>query len=549
MRSDNITVLDCTLRDGGYVNNWGFGEYNIKRIISALSSSNIDIVECGYLSSNKGQKLLNSTMFQDINQVENILQSLSTSAQHVVMIDHGEYDLKTLQPSQVKGIRYAFHKAQWEEALEQVAYLVNKGFYVYVQPMVTLNYSDDELLRLIARTNTIKPYAFYIVDSFGAMKKEDIIRLETLVHHNLDPDIYLGYHSHNNLQLAFSNALEFLELSKKRKIILDTSVFGMGRGAGNLPTELLVNHLNENTDKDYKIEPLLNIMDKCISRIYSQKRWGYSTAHYLSAIYNCHPNYSNYLINKKTLSVGDIERILKEMEHSKKVSFDRHYIEQLYIEYNSNVFIENDELIKLKQIMMDKDILIVAPGKSVISNVEHIKEMQRGKLSISINHVLEGLETDYYFFSNQRRYDDYIEKLSNNTSCSGNKPFILTSNIRQHDIPNNKIIVEYQSILDRNIEGSDNSAILLLSLLKIMRVDEVFIAGLDGYSLFDSSYVNEDMDLFMDAEEVTNKNIMLKKAIDYLSKEVRINFITESKYQDQIGVSSNENIGGYTSKI
>ncbi|WP_059041769.1 aldolase catalytic domain-containing protein [Paenibacillus rubinfantis] len=531
MKTDNITVLDCTLRDGGYINDWQFGEFNIKRIITALSSSNIDIVECGYLNTIKGQGFFNSTMFQSINQVENILQSLKTSAQHVVMVNHGEYDLTTLQPNLVRGIRYAFHKAQWEEALEQVAYLVNKGFYVFVQPMVTLNYSDDELLRLISETNKINPYAFYIVDSFGAMKKEDILRLTTLVHHNLNTDIQLGYHSHNNLQLAFSNALEFLEFSSKRKLILDTSVFGMGRGAGNLPTELLVNYLNENTEKNYKIEPLLNIMDKCIARIYSQKKWGYSTAHYLSAIYNCHPNYSNYLINKNTLSVGDIEQILKKMEPSKKVSFDKKYIEEQYIEYNSKLFIENDDLIELKQLMMYKDILIIAPGISVISNIDYIKNVQQGKLSISINHAVDSIVTDYYFFSNQRRFDDYVEKITNNILQSNDKTFIFTSNIRHHSISNKKIIVDYQSVLDRNIEGSDNSAILLLSLLKSMRVDEVFIAGLDGYSHKDSSYIYEDMDLIMDVEEVAIKNKLLKTAIDYLSKEVRIHFITESKYQ------------------
>lgn len=531
MRAENIKLLDCTLRDGGYVNEWEFGEFNIRRIISSLNLARIDIVECGYLSDKKGTTTANSTLFKNISIIENVLDENKDklTSQHVVMIDHGEYEIHSLQLGNIRGIRYAYHKKHWQEAMNQMASLVEKGFNVYAQPMVTLNYTDEELLKMITEINKIKPYAFYVVDSFGAMRKEDLIRISTLVDHNLDRDVRLGYHAHNNLQLAFSNAVEFLNLSRKRKIIIDTSVFGMGRGAGNLPTELVVNHIKENTGVDYKIEPLLDIMDKCVSRIYSQKSWGYSTAHYLSAIYNCHPNYSNYLINKKTLSVNDIEQILKRMDPSGKVTFDKNYVEELYQQYNSNLLTDNCDLIKLKQSMMSKDVLIVAPGRSVKDNLSYIQQAMMGKLSISINYVLTGMETDYYFFSNQRRYDEYKEKVSNKLLNDCNRNFIFTSNIRHEEKPEHTINVDYNSLLNHALEEKDNSAILLLTLLKNIRVDEIFIAGLDGYQRQDQpSYLDENMEFYMSDDQINRKNRVLKMALDVLKNDIKLHFLTES---------------------
>lgn len=121
-----------------------------------------------------------------------------------------------------------------------------KGYKVFVQPMVSLNYTDEEFLSLIQLVNHIKPYAFYIVDSFGMMNKKNLIRLFYLVEHNLDESIWIGFHSHNNKQLAYSNAQCLIDTQTARNLIIDSSIFGMGRGAGNLNTELIVEYLNDN---------------------------------------------------------------------------------------------------------------------------------------------------------------------------------------------------------------------------------------------------------------------------------------------------------------
>lgn len=155
--------------------------------------------------------------------------------------------------------------------------------------MMTINYSDKELLDLIDAVNKLNPYACYIVDSFGVMKRNDLLVLSYIFDHNLNDNIIMRYHAHNNLQLAYSNAHSFADINIKRDKIIDSSIYGMGRGAGNLNTELFVQYLNDNHEGQYVVDPLLKIIDESLNAIYQETYWGYSMPHYLSAVYNCTP--------------------------------------------------------------------------------------------------------------------------------------------------------------------------------------------------------------------------------------------------------------------
>ena len=247
---NNNKILDCTLRDGGYINNWEFPVESTKEIVKSLINAKVEIIECGFVSQTQG-KDSNSTQFKEISQVNNLLKSLDidiNGTEFCVMINKGEYDVNLIIPFNpktdfVNGIRYAFHKSAWKESLKDVEILIQKGFNVFVQPMVTLSYKDAEILEMLEETNKLNVYAMYIVDSFGAMFGDDFKRLHYLFDNNLKTEIRLGYHSHNNLQLAYSNAIDFIQIKNtNREIIIDSSIHGMGRGAGNLTTELLADY-------------------------------------------------------------------------------------------------------------------------------------------------------------------------------------------------------------------------------------------------------------------------------------------------------------------
>ena len=166
-------------------------------------------------------------------------------------------------------------------------------------------------MKLIEKINKLEPYAFYIVDTLGSMYRNKLLYMFYLVDSNLNLNIKIGFHAHNNLQLAFSNAQELSRIHTQRTLILDSSVYGMGRGAGNLPTELITQYINENVENRYDTTIVLDIYDENISLIRDKFEWGYSVPYDIAASYVCHPNYAAFLINKQTLVMKNIEEIIK----------------------------------------------------------------------------------------------------------------------------------------------------------------------------------------------------------------------------------------------
>lgn len=316
-----VLTLDCTLRDGGYCNAWRFKEKNIKKIISGVRAANVEIIECGFLTQ-KVEYDKDVTKYTKITQADQFLPIHSSDSKYVLMMNYGEYDVNELPSADstcIDGIRVAFHKANRHKALEVCKKIREKGYLVFVQPMVSMNYSDEEFRELIDCTNAIQPYAFYIVDSFGMMDKASLDYYFQIAEKELSKDIIIGFHSHNNLQSAFLNAQSLAEKESSRICIIDGSIYGMGRGAGNLNLELWLNELNKNFGKEYVIKPILHVMDEVINRFYEEKPWGYSLPNYLSAVHMIHPNYAGYLSEKKTLAIEDMDEIFSMMDIEKAI--------------------------------------------------------------------------------------------------------------------------------------------------------------------------------------------------------------------------------------
>ena len=161
-----------------------------------------------------------------------------------------------------------------ERAFCWAAAILDKGYQVFFQPVGTAFYSDMELLRLVERVNRLRPFALYMVDTLGSMYPGQVTRQFHLIHENMDPAIRLGFHGHNNLQLAFSNAQVLLGIQAKRQLILDSSVYGMGRGAGNLPTELITRYINQNIPSRYNVGMVMDIYDEYIAPLRREYQWG-----------------------------------------------------------------------------------------------------------------------------------------------------------------------------------------------------------------------------------------------------------------------------------
>ena len=310
MAISNIQILDCTLRDGGYVNDFRFGKNGIKKIIRQLTLAGIDIVECGFLED--GEYDEECSVFNKVEQIAALLPEDHRNTMYVAMACYGEYDITQLSDyngRSIEGIRVTFHYNEVEGALEYCKSIIAKGYKVFVQPVGTSSYTDERLLMLIKEVNKLHPYSFYLVDTLGLMLKDDVLHFYYLINQNLDSSIHFGFHSHNNLQLSYSNSQLLSELNSKRIISLDASVNGMGRGAGNLNTELIAHYLNYQ-ERRYEVEPILEVVDEYIAKIRQRFSWGYDVPHYLAAINGCQPNYAAFLMSMQTLTVKNIGTIL-----------------------------------------------------------------------------------------------------------------------------------------------------------------------------------------------------------------------------------------------
>ena len=513
-----IRVLDCTLRDGGYVNDWVFGRTHIERMIGNLERASIDIIECGFLENVDYNP--SSSVFPSVELMSSSFEK-KDGVMYVGMIALGDIDVDMISPRSEKtidGIRLTFHKNELEEEFEQAKKLMEKGYEVFIQPVGTTNYSDIDLLNLIAKVNELKPFAFYIVDTLGVLYPNDIVRIFSIVDNNLDRDVAMGFHSHNNLQLSFSNAQTLIDCHFDRTVIIDSSVMGMGRGAGNLCTELIVQYINKIHGFRYDVLPLLNIMDETLIDIRKKYNWGYSAHHYLSAISGCHPNYATYLLSKKTLDGESICKILNSIPVESRGELDKNLINGIYLGYQESKIDDAASLTKLEAMLSGVKIVVIAPGESIVEYRESIREHCKGAFCIHINGEIEGVRADAVFYSNRRKYG--LHRTIDNNIVN-----IVTSNINCKD---DAIVVDYSSLLCGN-NDSDNAGVMLLNLLEKVGVLEVELAGFDGYS--QSNIDRSSYDSLADViKEADRRNDSISSELKRLAKKMDLHFITPSRY-------------------
>ncbi|OCL85174.1 4-hydroxy-2-oxovalerate aldolase [Arcobacter porcinus] len=522
MKKKQISILDCTLRDGGYVNNWNFSNKDTKRTINKLLQSNIEIIECGFLDQNNGKEN-DCTRFKTYEVLENLVSDLTLNENQllVAMVDLNSYDLSTLpnikKYSKVTGIRLAYRKTNYLEAIEQAKILKEKGFQVFMQPMSTVSFSNEELKDMLEKINILNPYAVYIVDTSGSMYQDTFLNLFEEVEETLNKDIKLGFHSHNNLQLSYAIAIDFINSVENRDIIIDSSVYGMGRGAGNLNTELLADFLNKKYSKNYEIENILELIDSYFYALYKSNHWGYSLAHFLSASYSVHPNYASYLLDTKRLSINEIKIILEQIPNKNVYEYSKILIEELYFMHNSS----KQKLIKEPKFDINKKILLLGSGQNIKSKIKELKEKRDEYLIISLNHKPDFITPDFYFFNSQKRYDEFFESIEKYNIISSSNLEVTT---------NYTLDYKELSTIDDSFQN-DISVIMMINYFKNKGLKNIYLAGIDGFKLDLENYSYEEDDKLVDENSINELNSSISKSIEILSKDIKIEFITKSIFE------------------
>ena len=311
----SVKITDCTIRDGGYLLNKNSDPDFIKGVMKGLAEAGIDFVETGFLQTNVTG---DSLVYANSVDVRKYLPDERGRTQFLGFCDNSRYSPNNLDPydgNSFKWLRISFAKHEIDESLEFCEKAQRMGYIVQFNPMDAISYSDDEREDLINKVNKVKPGSMSIVDTFGAMYIEDLVHIYKQMDSLLSSDIAIGLHSHDNLGLSTALAETMIMMANKssRDVIVDGSLLGMGRGAGNASTELLASYLNEHHGANYDISVLLDTIQKYINPLRNSVHWGYDLPMFVCGTEHAHVDNVYYLQKNTDCTARGMYEVIKTM--------------------------------------------------------------------------------------------------------------------------------------------------------------------------------------------------------------------------------------------
>ncbi len=536
--SEKIQLLDCTLRDGAYIVDADFGVPAIRGIIKKMQDANVNIIECGWL---KDAPYKEGTSFYHVpSDMEPYLTEKNPKTTYVVMIDWDRYDLNSLpvcDGKSVDAIRVVFPQKKFREGIALGKQIKEKGYQVFYQAANTLGYSNEELLSLAECINEAGPVSLSVVDTFGAMFTEDLEHIVEILDANLNKDIKLGFHSHNNQQLSFALSMDFVKILGKsgRGVIVDSSLCGMGRGAGNTTTELMANYLNSHCGGNYDMNVIMDAIDMYMGYFTQHFSWGYSIPYFISGMYCAHVNNIAYLTKNHRTSALDMRNVIESLSEDERKKYDYDLLEKKYLDYQNKKVDDEQDLRELKEYISSRQVLLLFPGSSLAEKEEEIKEYiaRKKPVIIGINSIMDHYEYDFLFFSNRLRYE-YAQEIYPELFRKAKK--IILSNIKTK-AKEDELIVNYNLLAKRGWKHFDNSGIFCLRLLNRIHAKKVALAGFDGFgNEYEKSYTDKSLLHNNPGKKRSEVNAEIKEMFDdFCSKTadyMEIEFVTKSKYQD-----------------
>ena len=296
MFREKIKVLDCTIRDGGLINNHDFDFKFVRAVYKALSEAKIDYMEIGYKNSKKlfSEKEYGQWKFCDDDQIKKVIDGIESETKISVMVDVDRVDIEDVRPrkeSPVAMVRVATYVKDIDKAIYLVNHFADKGYETTVNIMAISKALDNELTEAFHQLEEeSKAGVIYIVDSFGSLYQETVEFLVNKAKHIIKSK-EIGIHAHNNQQLAFSNTIEAIIHDAN---YVDATVYGLGRAAGNCPLELILGFLK---NPKFDIRPVLDLISKEFIPLREKMEWGYIIPYAITGILDEHPRAAMALRN------------------------------------------------------------------------------------------------------------------------------------------------------------------------------------------------------------------------------------------------------------
>jgi 4-hydroxy 2-oxovalerate aldolase len=285
-----LKVLDCTIRDGGLVNDHLFNDNLVRAVYMACVESGIDYMEIGYKADKNvfARDKFGAWKHCDEDDLRRLVGDNPSDLKLACMIDAGKSDwhndVLPRQGSVLSMIRVAFYAHQVSEALDMIKDAKEKGYEVSANLMAVTTAKEQEIDQVLELLAPSPADVIVVVDSYGAMYAETVeLLVKKYLQYGKDTGKEVGMHAHNNQQLAFANTIEAIIHGANR---VDASMMGLGRGAGNCPMELLIGFLR---NPKFRIRPIWRVLQEYLLPLSRQVEWGPYPQFNITGQLNEHP--------------------------------------------------------------------------------------------------------------------------------------------------------------------------------------------------------------------------------------------------------------------
>ena len=490
---NKINLLDCTLRDGGYYNNWDFSSKLVNEYLKTMSKVGIEYVELGFRS-------FQSSTFRGSNwyTTDNYIASLKvpSSIKIAVMVNASQIiNQKNLiksinilfnkkDKSKVSLVRIACHFSEIEKTLTIVKQLKKLGYKVAVNLMQISEQSDEKISDISKKLSLSNVDIVYFADSLGSMKYFEIDKvIKSINTHWKGP---VGVHMHNNLGQALLNNIYCL----KRKIQwIDSTIMGMGRGAGNAQTEYFLIEYRRHLKKNTNIIPIQSLMKKYFIELKNKYNWGPNSFYYLAGIHKIHPTYIQEMIST---GFSDSE-ILAAIDQLKNSEGSKYNIDLVRSEFQKNIKLKVGNWSPMKAIKNRDTLLIASGAKSdeYLNAIEaYIKKNNPYVIAVNTNVKLNKKLIDVYAACNPLKIISDCEAFR-----KLKRPLVAPVSIFDKNIVkklSNIKIYNFGVGLEQNVYKYYKTGTIVprlytlayaLSIATSGKAKKIFLAGFDGYGL------------------------------------------------------------------
>tara|TARA_R110000851_G_scaffold135045_1_gene270436 strand:- start:23974 stop:25587 length:1614 start_codon:yes stop_codon:yes gene_type:complete len=324
-----MVFLDCTLRDGGYYNNWDFNSDLVSEYLSAISDAGADIVELGFRTLRKegfrgASAFTTDDYVRSLNIPDSLAVGVMVNGKELVADVYQSEALTQLFPvaavdSPVSLVRIACHPYEFEAALPAAEWLKERGYRVGFNLMQVADCSENQVRELARLASSYPLDVLYFADSMGSMNPTQTTKIVKWFRSEWAGP--MGIHTHDNLGLALSNSLRALD---EGATWVDSTVTGMGRGPGNARTEELAIEVSERRGQLANMVPLMALVRKHFKPMQAQYGWGTNPYYYLAGKYGIHPTYIQEMLSDSRYSEEDVLAVIEHLrvEGGKKFSLN-----------------------------------------------------------------------------------------------------------------------------------------------------------------------------------------------------------------------------------